>query len=122
MLMQGLEIVARRPIEQTEDSKKLFLSFVHFAEIFCGQFYPCGFTVCCLSTMVLSCPPYSWEGRAFVENSRRLAEMYRICYNGPSKKRSTTMAVRYTEEQLNTVDKALLIQMFRKRQIIVSDE
>jgi hypothetical protein len=27
-------------------------------------------------------------------------------------KRSSAMAVRYTEEQLNTVDKSLLIQMF----------
>ena len=89
---------------------------MHFAEIFCGQFYPGGFTVCCLSTMVLSCPPYGWEGRAFVDNSRRLAEMYRICYNGPSKKRSFTMAGRYTEEQLNTVDKSLLIQMFLNQQ------
>ena len=47
---------------------------------------------------------------------RRLAEMYRICYNGLSKKRSFTMAVRYTEEQLNTVDKSLLIQMFLNQQ------
>ena len=42
--------------------------------------------------------------------------MYHICYNGLSKKRSSAIAVRYTEEQLNTVDKSLLIQMFLNQQ------
>lgn len=78
---------------------------MHFAEIFHGQFYPCGFTVYCLSTVIMT------KGK-----QPPLAEMYRICYNGPSKKRSFTMAVRYTEEQLNTVDKSLLIQMFLNQQ------
>ena len=42
--------------------------------------------------------------------------MWHICYNGFNKKRSSTMAVRYTEEQLNTVDKSLLIQMVLNQQ------
>ena len=62
MLMQGPDR-ADRGFEET------LLSFVHFAEIFCGQFYLAGLAVRCLFTMILFCHPCGWEGRAIVDNS-----------------------------------------------------
>lgn len=69
MLMQGLEIIAKHPHRPDSGSKEALLSFVHFAEFFCGQFCLSGITVRCLSTTVLSCHPYGRNGRAFVDNS-----------------------------------------------------
>lgn len=40
MLMQGLEIVARHPIEQTEDPKKLFLVLCISQKFFVDSFIP----------------------------------------------------------------------------------
>ena len=41
------------PYRADRGPEETFLSFVHFAEIFCGQFYLSGLTVRCLSTTVL---------------------------------------------------------------------
>ena len=53
-----VEQIRQTPYRADREPEETFLSFVHFAEIFCGQFYPCGLTVCCLSTTVLSCQLY----------------------------------------------------------------
>ena len=57
------------PDRADRGSEETLLSFVHFAEIFCGQFYLAGLAVRCLFTMILFCHPCGWEGRAIVDNS-----------------------------------------------------